>query len=112
MKRGQRAQANETKKILNAMFKWAKRAPHKFIAVNPFADLKAPGGKAVVRERVLSADEIVTVWRALDSAEQHDVKPDAATALKLILVTACRPSKIAGELFHFGADKSGGWTPS
>ena len=92
VKRGKRAQANETKKILNAMFKWAKRAPNKLIAINPFADLKAPGGKTVVRERVLSDAEIVTVWQALDTPEQYGVKPDAATALRLILVTACRPS--------------------
>jgi integrase len=112
MKRGKRAQANETKKILNALFKWAKRAPQKLIAVNPFADLPAPGGQTVVRERVLSAAEIVTVWRALDTPEQHGVTPDAATALRLILVTACRPSmarEITGaELFDLkGPSKRG-----
>ena len=92
VKRGKRAQANATKKILNTMFKWAKRAPHKLIAVNPIADLKAPGGQTVVRERVLSAAEIMAVWRALDTPEQYGMKPDAATALRLILATACRPS--------------------
>jgi integrase len=101
--RGKRAQANATRKILNTFFKWAKRAPHRLIAVNPVADLKPPGGKTVVRERVLDAAEIVTVWRALDAPEQHGVTADAAAALRIILATACRPTmarEITGGELH------------
>jgi hypothetical protein len=63
------------------MFKWAKEPGRKFVTVNPFADLPAPGGAIVSRDRFLSADEIRQVWRALDEPERFNVSPDAATAL-------------------------------
>ena len=43
-RRGKKAMANQTKHILHAMFKWAKQPGRKFVTVNPFADLPAPGG--------------------------------------------------------------------
>lgn len=33
--------------IAHAMFKWAKQPGRKFVSVNPFADLPAPGGAKV-----------------------------------------------------------------
>jgi len=95
-KRGRRAAANQTKHILHAMFKWAKQPGRKFTAINPFADLPAPGGVTVPRARFLSATEIKQLWRALDEPERFKVSPDAATALRLILVTAARPGMVAG----------------
>jgi len=87
--RGKKAMANQAKHILHAMWKWAKQPGRKFVTVNPFADLPAPGGPKVERDRFLSADEIRTVWRGLDDP-RCNVSPDAATALRLILVTAAR----------------------
>jgi integrase len=95
-RRGKKTAANQTKHILHGMFKWARQPGRKFVAVNPFADLKAPGGKIKPRERFLSADEIRQVWRALDEPERIGVSRDAATALRLILVTAARPGMVHG----------------
>jgi integrase len=92
--RGKKRAANHAKDVLHAMFKWAKQPGRKFVAVNPFADLPAPGGPKVERDRFLSADEIRKVWRALDAPERFNVSRDAATALRLILVTAARPGMV------------------
>ena len=50
----------------------------------------------VERDRFLTADEIRQVWRALDEPERSTCQPDAATALRLILVTAARPGMVRG----------------
>jgi integrase len=95
-RRGKKATANQSKHVLHAMFKWAKQPGRKFVTVNPFADLPAPGGAIVTRDRFLSADEIRRVWHALDDPQSLGIKPDAATALRLILVTAARPGMVRG----------------
>jgi len=95
-RRGRKAMANQTKHILHAMFKWAKQPGRKFVTVNPFADLPAPGGAIVKRDRFLSTAEIRQVWRALDEPERFKVSQDAATALRLILTTAARPGMVGG----------------
>ena len=82
-RRGKRTMANQTKHIIHAMFKWAKQPGRKFVTVNPFADLPAPGGARVTRNRFLSAAEIRQVWSALDKPERFDVSQDVATALRL-----------------------------
>src|SRR6476620_256744 len=96
IRRGKKAHANQTKHILHGMFKWAKQPGRKFVTINPFADLAAPGGTITPRDRFLSADEIRQVWRALDDPQALGIKPDAATALRLILVTAARPGMVRG----------------
>jgi len=95
-KRGKKSMANQTKHVVHAMFKWAKQPGRKFVTVNPFADLAAPGGAKVTRDRFLSAAEIRQIWRALDEPERFNVSQDAATALRLILVTAARPGMVRG----------------
>jgi integrase len=95
-RRGKKTAANQTKHVLHAMFKWAKQPGRKFVSVNAFADLPAPGGAKVARDRFLTADEIRQVWRALDEPERLGVSRDAATALRLILVTAARPGMVHG----------------
>jgi integrase len=96
VKRGKKAAANQTKHLVSTMFKWAKQPGRKYVTVNPFADLPEPGGARVERDRFLSADEIRTVWHALDALERFDVSREEATALRLILVTAARPGMVAG----------------
>src|SRR6478672_9941268 len=96
IRRGKKANANQTKHILHGMFKWAKQPGRKFVTINPFADLPAPGGTITPRDRFLSAGEIRQVWHALDDPESLGIKPDAATALRLILVTAARPGMVRG----------------
>ena len=95
-RRGKRTMANQTKHIIHAMFKWAKQPGRKFVTVNPFSDLPAPGGAKVTRDRFLSAVEIRQVWSALHEPERFDVSQDVATALRLILVTAARPGMVRG----------------
>jgi integrase len=95
-RRGKKTAANQTKHVLHAMFKWAKQPGRKFVSVNPFAGLKAPGGKIAPRDRVLTADEIRQVWRALDAPDALGITRDAATVLRLILVTAARPGMVHG----------------
>ncbi|RZN26987.1 integrase family protein [Bradyrhizobium sp. Leo121] len=105
--RGKKAAANQTRFILGAMFKWAKQPGRKFTAINPFADLPAPGGASVPRDRFLSTVEIKQVWRALEEPERFKVSRDAATALRLILVTAARPGMVAGMVGSELRDLSG-----
>jgi integrase len=97
IRRGKKPMANQTKHLAHAMFKWAKQPGRRFVAVNPFADLPAPGGAIVKRERFLSADEIRQVWAALNNnPERFEISRDAATALRLILATAARPGMVRG----------------
>jgi hypothetical protein len=105
--RGKKAAANQTKHILHTMFKCAKQPGRKFTSVNPFADLPAPGGVRLPRARFLSSAEIRQVWRALDEPERFKTSPDAATALRLILVTAARPGMVTGMLGTELRDLSG-----
>jgi integrase len=95
-RRGKRSMASQTKHIIHAMFRWGKQPGPKFVTINPFADLAAPGGAKVTRDRFLSAAEIRQLWNALDEPERFRVSRDAATALRLILVTAARPGMVAG----------------
>src|SRR5262245_18062219 len=95
-RRGKRTMANRAKHLLHAMWKWAKQPGRRFVTVNPFSDLPAPGGKTVSRDRFLTADEIRQVWRALDAPEALGITRDVATALRLILVTAARPGMVKG----------------
>ena len=69
-RRGKKSMANQTKHIIHTMFKWAKQPGRKFVTVNPFADLAAPGGAKVTRDRSLTAAEIRQIWRALDEPER------------------------------------------
>jgi integrase len=96
IRRGKKTNANQTKHILHAMFEWAMLPGNKFATVNPFARLKPPGGKVAERERFLSADEIRQVWNALDDPTSLGVRRDAATVLRLILVTAAWPGMVWG----------------
>jgi integrase len=105
--RGKKTMANRTKNVLHTMFKWAKQPGRKFITVNPFSDLPAPGGPVVKRKRFLTDDEIRQLWRALDKPERLDVSRDIATALKLILVTAARPGMVRGIVGGEARDLSG-----
>ena len=61
--------------------------------------IRRPSGTGrchVKRDRYLSPDEIRQVWRALDEPGRFNVSGDAATALRLILVTAARPGMVRG----------------
>jgi integrase len=74
-------------KILSAFYTWCLRKGH--APENPVAKTE-PVKKNAGRERVLSEDEIRTVWNALED-------DDLGKIIKLLLLTGCRADEI-GEL--------------
>jgi len=86
--------ANRTQSILHTLFRWAKEPGRKYVTINPLADMKRRA-KETPKDRVLSDDEIRTLWHALDI---EPVNPSIALMLKMILLTAARPGMVAGML--------------
>jgi integrase len=99
--RGSPIAANRTLALVRRMFGWA--VSRDIIPANPCTAVKAPG-KETRRDRVLSADEIAALWRALGNPETPISRP-IRLALKLQLVTAQRKGEVInaewGE-FDFG----------
>jgi integrase len=100
--RGSPIAANRTLAVIRRMFAWA--LSRDIVPASPCVAVKAPA-KENRRDRVLSADEIAALWRALDN-------PGLATALairlalKLQLVTAqCKGEVIAAEWSEFDLDE-------
>src|SRR5262249_16247112 len=87
--------ANRTQSVLHTLFKWAKQPGRKFVSVNPVSGLDRRGGKESKRDRVLTDDEIKTLWWGLD---KEDVPADRSVclAIRLILTTMVRPYQAAG----------------
>jgi integrase len=104
--RGSPIAANRTLAVVRRMFGWA--VSRDIILANPCAAVKAPG-KENRRDRVLSADEIVSLWRSLDNPETPISQP-IRLALKFQLVTAQRKGEVINaewSEFDFG---EGVWT--
>lgn len=76
------------RKMFNVAVSWG------YIEVNPFAGQERPAPRPE-RTRVLSDDEIRTLWAALDGAGIV-MSQDMRRALKLILVTGQRPGEVIG----------------
>jgi integrase len=87
--------------LLSKLFEWAIERGS--LAANPVVGTKLPdrvrehlrkGGK----DRVLSDDEIGTLWAALDrldaDARRRKIAPVSAAAFRLILLTAQRPGEV------------------
>jgi integrase len=88
--RGAPIMANRTMSRVRRMFNFAVRRD--IIEVNPCLGIEAPG-REIERERVLSDDEIRSLWHGLPRARTNDATRIVA---KLILVTAQRPGEVAG----------------
>lgn len=86
--------ANRTQSVLHKLFSWAKQPGRKLVEINPLADLDRRGGKEEFRDRVLTDDEVRTLWWGLD---HPDLPADrlVALALKTILTTMVRPYQAA-----------------
>ena len=84
------------KSILRTMFRWARQDHHGYVATNPFGDLEAPARKNEPRERTLTIDELVAVWKALDDPMAYGIEPHYAIALRLIYLTGARPGMVTG----------------
>lgn len=88
--RGTPSMANNTFKIIRKMMNYAVEKD--ILPYSPAFGVKLPA-PLVTRDRVLSQDEIKTLWNRIDSASMYDV---TRKALKLVLVTAQRPGEVVG----------------
>lgn len=82
--------ANRVLAYTRKMFSWA--VSRDVIEVNPFMGMTKPS-KEEGRSRVLSENEIKTLWNNLDKARISD---PIKRALKIILVTGQRPGEVIG----------------
>ncbi|MEX2454996.1 MAG: integrase arm-type DNA-binding domain-containing protein [Rhodospirillaceae bacterium] len=72
---------------ISAVFKWGIAEERIDVEINPCHGITS--SKAATRERVLSDDDVATLWRALD--DEHLTR---AMALRLILLTGQRPGEV------------------
>jgi integrase len=72
---------------LSAMFTWLRR--HRRVESNPVSNVHPPD-PARERDRVLSDDELVKLWRATDEVGGH-----FGAIYKLLVLTGCRLNEIA-----------------
>ena len=79
--------SNGVRASLSAMFTWAARAGH--VDLNPVAYTNRAVENGP-RQRVLSDDELATIWHALDDGS------DYAPLLRLLMLTDARREEIAG----------------
>lgn len=106
VERGSPIAANRTLAVIRRMFAWG--LSRDIVTANPCAAVKAPG-KENRRDRVLSRDEIATLWHALDTTTLPISAP-IRLALKLQLATAQRKGEVIdAEWSEFDLDE-GIWT--
>ena len=104
VERGAPIGANRTLGVIRCMFNFA--VARDLLDATPVAMVKAPA-KENRRDRVLSADEIRTLWHGLGSAA---MSPAIKIVLKLQLVTAQRKGEIIGAAFSELDLKEKAWT--
>lgn len=92
VKRGSPVAANRLRALLHKMFTFA--VDRDIIEANPCAGVK-PLSPEKPKERVLSEEEIKTLWGNLDSPDLI-MTPEIKHSLKLILTTGQRPGEVAG----------------
>jgi len=88
--RGQGREAEKRRQVCTAMFHWA--LSQDIVAADPTAGLEAYD-RGTPRDRVLTVDEIETLWRWLES---DALSLEAADILKLELLTGARCGEISG----------------
>jgi integrase len=88
-------------RTLSAMFGWALK--RRYIRTNPVAGVDIP--KMGSRDRVLTAEEIATVWKAFDAAGDMP-----ARVLRLLLLTGQRLNEIRCMQWSEIAVERGEWT--
>ena len=88
--RGQGREAEKRRQVCTAMFRWA--LSQDIVAADPTAGLEAYD-RGTPRDRVLTVEEIETLWRWLDT---DALSLEAADILKLELLTGTRCGEVAG----------------
>jgi len=100
--RGAPILANRVLALVRKVFNWGINRD--LVETNPCAQVKAPA-KENRKDRMLTQDEIATLWRGLETAAMSD---EIRLALRFILVTGQRPGEvISAEWSEF--DLAGGW---
>lgn len=89
--RGSGVQANRTLATIRKMFAWALE--REVVEFNPASGVTKPAAE-VPKERALSLNEVKTVWQNMDKIDEMPV--GAKKAIKLMLLTGCRPGEILG----------------
>jgi integrase len=104
--RGSPIAANRTLAVIRRMFNWA--LSRDLVAASPCVAVAAPGEESR-RDRVLSADEIARLWRALGNPATPISLP-IRLALKLQLVTAQRKGEVVNAEWREFDLGEGVWT--
>jgi integrase len=103
VERGSPVQANRTKALISKIFNFGIRRG--LVEANPAFGIGNPGGQEQARDRVLSEDEIRSVWNALEPEP-----PKIRAIFRLALLTAQRRSEIAGMTWDELDLDAGWWT--
>jgi integrase len=98
VKQGLNARANKIQTALHTFFQWCRQPGRKYVKANPLAGVAPFGGKRrKSRDRVLTEDEIRTLWNGLDNPDvlvQARCTRRRALALKLTLATMLRSGEV------------------
>lgn len=103
VERGSPVQANRTKALISKIFNFGIRRG--LVEANPAYGIGNPGGQEQARDRVLSEDEIRSVWNALEPEP-----PKIRAIFRLALLTAQRRSEIGGMTWDELDLDAGWWT--
>ncbi len=103
VERGAPVQANRTKALISKIFNFGIRRG--LVEANPAYGIGNPGGQEQARDRVLSEDEIRSVWNSLEPEP-----PKIRAIFRLALLTAQRRSEIAGMRWDELDLDAGWWT--
>ncbi|MCE7028919.1 tyrosine-type recombinase/integrase [Jiella avicenniae] len=87
---GKLTQSTHTLAVVRKMFGWA--VDEEYLEVSPAAGIR-PRAKPVQRDRVLSADEVRRVWKALPDAA---LRPVTVEVFKLLFLTGQRSGEVCG----------------
>ena len=104
--RGSPIAANRTLAVIRRMFGWA--LSRDIVPASPCVAVAAPA-KENRRDRVLSTDEIASLWHALGRSDLG-ISPSIRLALKLQLLTAQRKGEIIGAEWSEFDLQEGVWT--
>jgi integrase len=85
--------ANRARSALSGLFAWA--IEHGQLRRETTPTLHLPKWQERSRERVLSLDELAAVWRVAG-----EVREPARSIVRLLILTGCRRSEIAGLFWH------------
>ena len=88
--RGSPIMANRVAATVSQMFKFGVQRG--LLNASPCVALQRPGGREKSRERILTEDEVLTVWQRLDGTRTTVA---TQTALRLLLITAQRRGELA-----------------